>query len=253
MIINNKTYYLINRSPSQKLCVRINVVYKTSGEIFYLRQLLINYPTYSFKNLLTVDSITYSTFQSATFARGLNHCDKQNAIDTYSEALLDHTPTQMLNLFLQMTLQGYPTAVIYNDPILRSHMIQRNWCLGTNPNLLNDKHGISKLLETLAIKLKMYNKELSDYGLPNYSVEKTELEYAKNEYNMNDEYENYQKLISKFPLTNEMQALLNNIVNSLERKETAIYYLQGSAGTGKTTFCKILAHYVRSKGVHKKY
>jgi len=82
----------------------MGMLYPTAGEIWYERQLLILYETFSFIQLRTINGIVYQTFQEAAVACGLVN-DQNEVITCFMDILYISTPSGKRSLFLVLTLQ----------------------------------------------------------------------------------------------------------------------------------------------------
>ena len=118
-----KTYYLYKRNQNFKSITRLEMVPLTVGEKWYLRLILYSVPVVSFKDARTVDETTFETFQEAALARKLVENDKEASL-AFQWATLNSTPAELRTLFAIMTSQGFPTVSIYNDPELRTKMME---------------------------------------------------------------------------------------------------------------------------------
>ena len=239
----NKTLYIYKRLNSEKSITRMSMVYVYMGEIYYLRLLLLNVAAFGYKELLTYDNITYELFQHAAVARCLVMDDKLG-IECYKEAYPFSTPWERRQLFVLLTLQGYPTVGIYDNDDLRFTLYEDYYY-----NSIERSHNISnnQLLEQLQIRFQEANRTLNEFGLPNPISCKTELERALLKYDVKEEWEKLMLFNRTIPNNIEQQNVLNNIYKAIDKGESKIYFLQGQAGSGKTTIAKKIIHYARSK------
>jgi tRNA A37 threonylcarbamoyladenosine biosynthesis protein TsaE len=143
-----------------------------------------------------------------------------------------------------LTLPGYPTIKIYEDEELRFlmyedyfyHSIERSREMSNN-----------KLLEQLQIRFQQSDRTLTEFGLPNPQSINTELEREKLKYNSKEEWELFMLLNRTIVNNLEQQNVLNKIYSDIDKGKSKIYFLQGQAGSGKTTIAKKIIHYARSK------
>ena len=70
-----------------------------SGEIYYLRILMVNCPVLSWKDAKTFEGTEYNTFQEAAVARGLID-DKSDAVNAFEEMINFSTPAELRALFV---------------------------------------------------------------------------------------------------------------------------------------------------------
>lgn len=111
--------------------VRINSVPIRSGKVFYLRTLLIHHAATSYRDLHTIEGITFSSFHEAACDFGL--FENQNEGHLALQEAVDHlrTPAQLRFLFVQVLLEGYaamPLWTEFRDSIAADHILR----LGNN-------------------------------------------------------------------------------------------------------------------------
>ena len=154
---NRRVIFITKRLHPDKCIVRMNMIYPSAGEIYYLRLLLLHNPARSFKDLLhsVDDNDGNKTFQECCLVQGLLH-DHNEAIRCFEEAMIFSSPRDLRNLFVIQTLQGFPTEDIFNNPIKRKAMsldfIQRNQQGDNSPMAMNE------LLTDLALRFQAENR-----------------------------------------------------------------------------------------------
>ena len=114
---------------------------------------------------------------------------------------------------------------------------------------INISQATNQLLQNLALKLKDNDKKLSDYGLPDPEQIETELQRALLEYDPLQQAQLLNELNTTIPNTHEQQTIFNQIMDSINNKQTAIYFIQGMGGSGKTTLAKKILAASRSKKI----
>jgi hypothetical protein len=143
VILPNETkIYITKRLQPQKCVVRMQMLFSSAGEVYYLRLLLLNYPTRGYAELLqrcsiqetnndsnnnnlqntTVlsqpdDEVSYNSFQQACFHHNLLDENTQ-ATQCFDEAKIFSTPSELRNVFVILTIQGFPTRHIFDDPTM---------------------------------------------------------------------------------------------------------------------------------------
>jgi hypothetical protein len=148
---SNKIVYLF-RLKKKELVIRLGSVPITSGEIWYLRLLIRNtYPT-KFEDLYSFNNVRYETFQECCVARGLLNHENEAQI-AFEEALVDSSPPELRSFFVLLSLQGFPTLKIFNDPNHKN-------------SLRADLNNENELLIDLNERFNRENKNMEDYGLP---------------------------------------------------------------------------------------
>jgi hypothetical protein len=277
---NGVQLFVTKRERPDECIVRMNMLYSSAGEVYYLRLLLNTYPTRTLKDFLTrhyhngleedekncttdssVEGVNEhrnnrnnpirvaNTFQEACLFNGLLN-DVKEAMKCFEYAMITGTPPILRNLFVIQTTQGFPTIQIFNDPIKRRAMsldyISRHR-QGDNSRLaLND------LLTDLAERMKGDNKTLSDYGLPEPENVKTELEIERLKYDPAFQAQLQQQLNSVQLNNPEQQEFFDSVAYELDNinpdKVIYIFLLNGPAGSGKSSLTQKIMAYARSKG-----
>jgi len=145
VILPNETkIYITKRLQPQKCVVRMQMLFSSAGEIYYLRLLLLNYPTRGYSELLlhhddTIqvnndsnphnnsvisrpdEEVYYNSFQQACFHHNLLDENTQ-ATQCFEEAKIFSTPSELRNVFVILTIQGFPTRHIFDDPTMYKAM-----------------------------------------------------------------------------------------------------------------------------------
>ena len=114
-------YYIYLRNSSCQSITRLEMVQLTIGEKWYLRLLLYNIPAFSFKDIKTINGITYSSYQLAAVAAKLVE-DENEALIAFEWALNFSTAAELRSLFVIMTTQGFPTASIFQNVDMRKNL-----------------------------------------------------------------------------------------------------------------------------------
>jgi len=236
-----RTMYIYRRRHKEKIIVRLGMIYITAGEIYYLRLLLFHYPARSFQDLCTVGATVHTSFQSAAFARGII-TDTTEASKCFEEAATISTERELRSLFVTLTLHGFPTVHIYNDPELRSYMLED---FLHQPNMTRPL-AENMLLRDLAERLSFDNLTLSEFGLPEPQAMDTMLQRILLQHNAAASTETLLQLENEMPNTDEMNEAFNYIQECLQSKRTAFILILGIAGSGKTCFSKKILALTRS-------
>jgi len=90
---------------------------------------------------------------------------------------------------------------------------------------------------------------MSDYGLPEPENCSTELERALLQYDEHEQKLLLQHLNNTTPNTIEQDNIFQCIMNKIHNKETALIFIQGIGGSGKTTLAKKFLAASRSSGI----
>lgn len=239
----SRPYIFPRRSDKHQQLVRMGMVPLSAGEKWYMRLLLLHASPYSFDDLRTVAGHLYPTYQEAAIARGLV-TSKSECMLSFEEYRPVSTAPELRSHFVLMTLQGYATLDIYNEPTLRQSMMS---------DFLREARGNEELaqnmlLQNMAQQLALDGRTLEEYGLPDPQLDNTELDRARLLYSKASQNLLYLELTEACPFTEEMTTAFNRVDEALQSGATLHLNLLGKAGCGKSTWAKAIVAYVRSKG-----
>ena len=99
----NKKICIKKRDPRRNVIIRIATVSHTAPELFYLRRILLHRPVRSFQDALC----GFDTFQEAAVSLGYVNLNEMCAI--FDELMGLATPRNCRNIFVTLTIEGYPT------------------------------------------------------------------------------------------------------------------------------------------------
>jgi hypothetical protein len=236
--------YLVARDLTKRAICRLEQGRLGEGEKWYLRIILLNRPIRSFQDAKLVNGVRYPTFQEAALRSNFIK-DGDECLCAFREAILINIPRQMRALFTILTLQGYPTSLIFNDPVLQRSMHD------FDPSK-NEAQLQQLMLEDIQRRLVTEGKSMAIYGLPMPIYRMTELEIHKLKYSPQQGRLNFQRLEQEKPFNVEQQDIFNIITQSsrTQRKfdDGLFYFMKADAGCGKTTVAMKLAAYFRSLG-----
>jgi hypothetical protein len=237
-------YYIYKRDRPNDHIVRMSINYVQHGEIWYLRRLLLNIPTYSLESLRYFNYVEYNTFQESAVARGYVS-DVTEALLCFNESREISTPMELRSLFVTMTLQGYNTINIYNDDYNREKMYSDFLDNDINKNPVN---ALNKLLQYISDRLTAESRCNTDYGLPEPEAETTELQIMRLRYSPEQQKQLYENLLQQTPPTpTEQLPYLQRVFHAIDNDESLKIIVQGEGGSGKSTMAKIIEAYARSK------
>ncbi|XP_026396034.1 uncharacterized protein LOC113290665 [Papaver somniferum] len=234
---------------------RMYFVSPSVGELFYLRLLLtVVAGARSFEHLRTVNGVLHPTYKKACVELGLLESDAE-FVYCLREAATVQVGSQVRKLFKIILVDGNPA-----EPELLWKEFKMNICDDLH-HVIKKKYGI----------LEPTDEEIEDYGL--YLIDKLLREggkemahfcsMPKSKINWDDEYGNrytcehmqmmadidkkqFEKNIAN--LNEEQLAAFKAITDSVERREGSKFFLNGSAGTGKTFVYNTIAASCRLKG-----
>lgn len=227
----------------------------TMGEKYYLRMLLtvVRGPR-SFENLRTVDGVLHPTFRAACLAKGLLE-DDQEWVDCFAEAVLFSSGVALRTLFTTALLFGQ-----VGDPLALWIRFREHLCddlphrlrqRDDVPDGLVDPHydyGLFLIHEVLADS----SKTLADFNLPPYTHDWNRnagnpLIAAQLQYDVDEERTLAEE--RRIQLNVDQARCFDSIIAAIEADpQTAHFFLQGPAGTGKTFLYKCLCHHYRAQG-----
>ena len=131
----------------------------TSGELFYLRCLLIRQPARSYVKLRTIDGIMFDSFHEAAVRLGLfaNENEGQYAL---ADAVASFcTPAQIRFLFSRIVLEGFSAIPLWNEfrlPLAQDFIMQTH----------SEEHAMDLCLLALAAAFQDGGRALGHFGLP---------------------------------------------------------------------------------------
>ncbi|KAA6408564.1 MAG: atp-dependent dna helicase pif1 [Lasallia pustulata] len=234
---------------------RIYHCHPFGGEKYYLQLLLtvVRGPQ-SFEHLRTVNGLIYSTFQTACLARGLLQ-DNNEWILCFTEAVQFSSRYSLRALFVMALIHGDITnpQQIWNQfqEQFYDDLLHRLWQQSILPSQVVDPHldyGLYLIQDVLAD----YDKTLADYQLPSFLYNwacgaGNPLIAAELEYNQPQEA----ALAAERCLQlNTGQKRCFDIITAAvaDGPQHAHFFIQGSAGTGKTFLYQTLCNHYRALG-----
>jgi hypothetical protein len=247
-----KELYLFRRHDSRTTLVRMEMLYPSAGEVWYLRQLLLKKAFTSFEDCKCCNGEQYYSFQSSALAHGFVS-ENNDAMACFTEAAVSSTPPELRFVFTMLTLEGFPTHdVFYN------HDCQAAMCADYYHRaevIQSDEGRFNALLADLAQLFADRGAHLTDYAFPEPLEYKTELERERLLYsNAQEQLALLRRLEVEAP-NNENQAdVFRTVTQAMDitsngDDRSKLYFLQGQGGCGKTTVAKKLMAYARSKSL----
>jgi len=243
--------------------VRIQMLYPSMGDIWYLRLILRKRPVMSWEDALSWPptgehgSRKYVSYQLAAKAAGylIGEVFDEGKL-CFEEALIYKNPKQLRGLLATLTLQGFVTGNIIHDPLCLERLVE---------DYIEDKRmtppqAFRTLLNELKKLLATEMKTLEDFGLhidpvtrAPYQLENvSELQENRELYPIAAQQSLYRTLDLKFPNNDEQQAAFDGIVAAVarakEEQSQQFVCLHGAGGTGKTLLANKLVAYLRGQG-----
>jgi hypothetical protein len=245
-------------------CIRIEMIYPTSGDIYYLRLILLHRAATSDVDVRTVSNVhgwgeptEYRSYQQAAIAQGYV-TSATDALATYTEMSIFNTAAQVRSYFVVLTLHGYATHAIFDNYDMRRFMFMDYI---TYENKTEDE-AAQMMLRALERLFRKCGKTLTDYGFPKPERVPTELEEALSHWTNVIILEQQDQLLQELNLTipnnNEQQEAFDDIMESIgvftssnrdDLQCHQFHFIGGPGGTGKSTLFRKLHAACRSKGL----
>ena len=251
---NNKDQCWTKRKTNELAVGRMYWVTPNAGELYYLRVLLIHVRgATSFKDLRTVDGITYATYQEACKQRGYLSNDDE-AIRSLNEAVDYKMPYALRNLFALILVYNNPTDPLHLWNNFKEHLCED--IMHTNKDKMTNEEIEDECLLLLQNILNRQGKTLNDYNLPIPVIRERINRFISEEksYNRNEMQhyidENYPKC------TDEQKDIVDQVYdaevavrrNGFTSEKTNIYFIDACAGSGKSWTINLILARVRAEG-----
>jgi flagellar biosynthesis GTPase FlhF len=232
---------------------RMYTVSPTAGEKYYLRLLLLHQRgCKSFADIRTVNNQICNTFKSAAEMLGL--LENDNSWDlTLQESVLFKMPNQLRQLFATLLMFNNLNNPKQLYDKYKNHFIedyQRDQRYRTyNLNQLNNL----ALIDIDNI-LQMNSRNLSLYDSM-YQIDTTLLmprinRLIQEEELSQREIENIRQEVreNELKLNNDQKLIYHKIIETINRQNNQIFFIDGPGGTGKTFLYNLIISKVRSRG-----
>ena len=245
-----KPVFIVKRSDDEqhKSITRMEMLFPMSGDIFYLRLILLNRAVNSFEDAYSWNGIKYGSFQQAAVASGVTQEDKE-AHECMIEAVTSSTPAELRSLFVILTINGFPTLNCLLDVDIK-HPMMDDYLVQLQDR--NESIAFNTMLQDLCRRFQREGKEMSDYGLPMPEETETELDRERVKFPVQSQIDELSRLNSRFPNNVEQQEVFDLIMSSVKSQSKAspgrIFMIQASAGCGKTNVALKLCAASRAEG-----
>ena len=229
-VLQDRKVYLCKRVNPEANIVRMSMLYPSAGEIWYLRVLLLHRPCMSFEDARTHEGVVYPTFQMSAVMHGL--VDERGEADRcFNDARAFSTPAELRSLFVFMTIQGFPTMSIFEDPESRDAMTSDYDARA--PRDLSDAEKEQLLLKDLQELISEDGScKLSDFGLPDPVASDTELQKQMLRYPPAEQLALLQALNlakpnnpSQLAAYNRITSCIDDVVNNAEQQQQVCLYI----------------------------
>jgi hypothetical protein len=238
---------------------RMYLVNPSEGEKYYLRLMLTQIRgAKGFIDLKTVNNITYETYKETAQALGLLDNDEEWD-HLLEEAQAYQMPKQFRILFSNVLFYCNPENPRYlfnkyfddmsRDVIESLTGLRQLYEDITNESIKNMI--INCVMTELDNYLINFGKSISDFTtLPQITQRVNEFSRLIGE-ELSENYEHSsQDITTSIDILNQNQRIIfDEIINTIEKKESKLFFIDGPGGTGKTFLYNTLLDYVRSKGM----
>ena len=266
-------YFRVHMEPDQEIryvyrpvrkvkrCIRIEMVYVTSGDIFYLRLILLKRKARSDKDVLTYRGggipLVCNSYQQSAIAHGF--VDSVGDVrETFSDMCANGTGCQCRSYFVVLTLHGYATHAIFDDEQRRKFM----YLDYINIHGLSETAAVQMMLQDLERIFRKSQSSMSKYGFPVPQGIPSELEeaiiYWKDDRILERQHQLLEHLNRTYPNNHEQQMAFDSIMESILRFQSAnrddliehdFHFIGGPGGTGKSALFRKLHAACRSNGI----
>ena len=118
-----RNIYIMKKVDSNPSITRLSTLCILSGEIWYLRQIMLYYPVSSYRDARTWNGQVYQTFQEGALARGIIE-ERGEAKAAFREVIAFYVPSELRAFFVMLTINGYATMEIYREPVFHRALME---------------------------------------------------------------------------------------------------------------------------------
>ena len=261
---DQKIQYVYVPVRQVKRCVRIEMLYVTSGDIYYLRLILLNRKARSDNDVLTYtpvcgggEPIVCRSYQQSAIAHG--YVDSvADVTATYDDMCANGTGAQCRSYFVVLTVHGYATHAIFDDYKRRRFMFMDYIIYNGATEVVAEQ----TMLQDLERLFRKSNSSLDKFGFPIPDGVPTELAEAVPLWMSLEVQTRQGQLLDSLnetqPNNDEQQKAFDLIMGSIinfkdanrdEIVEDIYHFIGGPGGTGKSALMKKLHAACRMNGI----
>lgn len=235
---------VILRTNTGRHLTRLHHARPSDGEIFYLRTILQNRAVASFPDARTVDGVTFQSFQDAAKELGL-FSDGSESTQTLLEAVNSLcTPRQIRFLFADLLVNDCVEFPRSTWEEFAEHMSLDFVLQYANNAIL----GVNYALEEIQKFLTEHGKRLNDYGLPGPDLPCLETAAELERWGGNPVMLRNRATMTYQSFNTTQRLIFDTIWNAIHADQPLCLFVDGKAGTGKTTVINVLCDALRSTG-----
>ena len=235
--------HVIQRTKKTAHLTRIHHVRPSHGDVYYLRSILLNQAVQSFIDARTVGDTVFMTYQEAAKEKGL-FSDSTESTLTLTEAVMSlRTPKQLRMLFADLLVNDCVDFPFVTWQSFADHLSYDFFLRHSNSSVV--AHAFA--LDDLQNIIKEHGKRLSDYGLPQPNLpsdHETLMEVERWSHDTTALMERANVQYQQF--NNEQRAIFDLIWDAIQKQRPLPLFMDGKAGTGKTTVVNTLCDALRA-------
>nr|XP_051229754.1 ATP-dependent DNA helicase PIF1-like [Lolium perenne] len=244
------------RRQKRKIATRIGRIYHvhpSTGELFFLRMLLlVATGATCFEDLRRYNGILHNSFKAACQARGLVGDDNE-WFNLFEEAIVWATPFQLRHLFMKV--------ILYCEVINGDKIFDRYWhSMGEDISyristslpgyVVPDVHIQDELLKELSAMFARNGSSLASFNISSRPIPADGGPY--NRLIAEETYYDFEELTvqgeaMRQNLNAEQSLIFSQIMYSIDTNTPKVYFVSGHGGTGKTFLWNCIVSVLRSE------
>jgi hypothetical protein len=239
--------YLCKSSDHIRTIVRMEMLYPSAGEVWYLRQLLLHKPFTSYGDARQYQGVAFRSYQESALAHGIV-TEEREALLCFRESMLTSTPPELRFRFAMLPIEGFPTHPIFYDDVCFDAMTDD---YKHDAAVIQTIEGIfNTLLKDLVYMFAERGANLTDYALPEPLEYNTELEREQLKFPCEEQAAVLQQLMTNCPNNEEQKEVYQTIIDAIDNLAYGYspkFFIQGQGGCGKTTLARKIMAYICKK------